>query len=480
MLMIPVDCNSTKPLYLQIADHITTLARNNQLSAGTRLPASRNLAEQLQVHRSTVVNAYEELKARGIIESQMGSGSYIATNVEAYALSRLARPTPRFDQPDALLADLWQYNRMDGVISLALGLPADELIPVDELEAIRTRVLRRDGAQALNYEEPQGYFPLRHALAADLARHGVVVTAEDIIITLGAQEGVSLAARAFACPDDTALVEAPTFFYNLFNIVKLGVNPIPFNMAPSGSGPDWTSLATAVKAQPSRPRFIIVSPDFQNPSGIQWTMPARHEFLRSMSELDIPVVEDATYRDLNFDGTPHLPMRALDPQTLYIGSFSKSLMPGLRLGYIVANGRLREHLTTLKMVTSGSNDALSQRTMAEYLMSGQYRTHVERVNNIYRRRRDAMLEALERYFPPEAQWLRPAGGFYIWVTFPDTVPMEKVFRHALDRGIVVAPARVFYAQDNHVAAFRLTFARYPEDVITHAIKVLGSVLYRLV
>jgi DNA-binding transcriptional MocR family regulator len=478
MLMIPVDFTSAKPIYLQIADHVTTVARNGQLAVGTRLPASRNLAEQLQVHRSTVVNAYEELKARGIIESQMGSGSYIATNVKSIALQRPQSAAPRFDNPDALLADLWKYNRVEDVISLAMGLPADELIPVDELESVRARVLRRDGPQVLNYEEPQGYYPLRHAIAQDLARHGMVVSAEEIIITMGAQEGVSLAARTFASAGDSALMEAPTFFYNLFNIVKLCINPIPFNIG--STGPDWANLHETLQTLPARPRFVAVSPDHHNPSGVQWSMPDRHDFLRLMTELDIPVVEDATYLDLNYDGTPHLPLRALDPQTVYIGSFSKSLMPGLRLGYMIGKGRLNDHLLTLKMVTSGSNDALSQRTLAEYLNSGRYQEHLERINRIYRRRRDAMIEALKKYMPREAQWHPPAGGFYVWVTLPNTVSVEKVFRQALQKGVLIAPARVFYSQDTNVSAFRLAFARYPEEVLTHAVKVLGGIINRLV
>ena len=478
MLMIPVDFTGAKPIYLQIADHVTTVARNGQLVAGTRLPASRNLAEQLQVHRSTVVNAYEELKARGIIESQMGSGSYIAANVKSIALQRPQYAAPRFDNPDALLADLWKYNRVEDVISLAMGLPADELIPVDELESVMARVLRRDGPQVLNYEEPQGYYHLRHAIAQDLARHGMVVSAEEIIITMGAQEGVSLAARTFASAGDNALMEAPTFFYNLFNIVKLCINPIPFTIG--STGPDWANLQETLQNVPARPRFVAVSPDHHNPSGVQWSMPDRHDFLRLMTEFDIPVVEDATYLDLNYDGTPHLPLRALDPQTVYIGSFSKSLMPGLRLGYMIGKGRLNDHLLTLKMVTSVSNEALSKRPLAEYLQSGRYKGHLERINLIYRRRRDEMIEALTKYMPSEAKLHPPAGGFYVWVTLPDTVSVEKIFRQALQKGVLIAPARVFYSQATHVAAFRLAFARYPEEVLTHAVKVLGGIINRLV
>ena len=474
MLMIPVDPNCTKPIYLQIVDHITALARNGQLRASDRLPPSRALAEQLQVHRSTIVNAYEELKARGIIEARQGSGSFIVDGLMDGSVMARPAAAPALTQPEDLVAELWRLNRAEGILSLALGLPADDLIPLDDFDRIRQRVLRRDGAKALNYEDPQGYYPLRRAIAVDLARHGILTEADDIIITWGAQEGVSLVGRALAAPGDCGLTEVPTFFGTLFNLGHLGINLLGFEL--SAAGPDWMSLTRQLEAAPAHPRFVSVIPDHHNPTGIRWAMSQRHEFLHFMAERDIPVIEDATYRDLTFEGPPHLPLRALDPEVIHVGSASKVLMPGLRIGFIVANGRLREYLIRLKTITSGSGEPLGQRALAEFLLSGNYAAHLERVVPVYRARRDAMLHALEEYFPPEARWTHPSGGFYVWVTIPPSISLEALFRQALERGIAIAPAAAFYPYGSTPNAFRLTYSRYPEEVLIHALRTLGGLL----
>jgi GntR family transcriptional regulator/MocR family aminotransferase len=333
-------------------------------------------------------------------------------------------------------------------------------------------VLRRDGAKAGSYEDPQGFYPLRRAIVADLARHGILAEADDIIITWGAQEGVSLIARMLAAPDDWALTETPAFFGTLFNLQHLGINLRGFELSPAG--PNWHSLIQQMDSTPTRPRFVYVSPDHENPTGICWSMPERHRFLQFVSEHDFPVIEDATYTDLTYEGPPHLPLRALDPGVLYVSSFSKRLMPGLRIGFIVANGRMRGHIITLKTITSGSGESLSQRTLAEFLTSGDYAAHLERVIPIYRARRNAMLEALDKYFPPEARWTQPSGGFYIWVSLPDAVSMESLFRRALDRGVAIAPSMAFYPYRPFPNAFRLAFSRYSEDVLTHAVRILAD------
>lgn len=479
MLMIPVDVNSTKPIYLQIADHVTSLVRSGQLVAGARLPASRMLADQLQVHRSTVVNAYEELKARGLIDAQQGSGSYIAETVRDLAL---AQPPPLVAQtlshPEQLIGALWQLNQADGVLSLALGMPDDDLMPLDSFDLARMRVLRRDRGQAFNYEDPQGYYPLRRLIAADLAQHGIVAEPEDIIITWGAQEAVSLAARAFAAPGDWALIESPSYFSSLFNLHRMGLNLCGFGL--SEHGPDWHALSEGLRpcAEMScqRPRLAVIVPDHHNPTGIRWAMPERHRFLHLMTQLAIPVVEDGTYRDLTYDGQPHLPMRALEPEVLYAGSYSKSLMPGIRIGYLVARGPLRDQLVTLKTVTCGSGESLGQRTLAEYLAAGDYAGHLARIVPIYRRRRDALLDALARFMPSYATWTQPEGGFFVWVTLPEDVSVARVFHEALERGVAIAPGQVFFPHAPMTNSFRLAFSRYREETLAHAVRVLGGVL----
>ncbi|GIK28898.1 MAG: PLP-dependent aminotransferase family protein [Chloroflexota bacterium] len=483
-MIVPVDVDSTKPLYLQIADHITMLAVGGQLGGGTRLPASRQLAESLQVHRSTVVNAYEELKARGVIDATQGSGSYV---VPGLVVSSRQAPAimPALREPDDIVRMLWRVNRADGVISLALGLPADELMPIETYEAARSRALRRDRAEALNYEDPSGYEPLRRAIAGHLAKSGAVVDPENVIVTVGAQEALNLTARALATYGDTVLVEAPGFFLYTMNLKRLGYNVLGYRLRPSG--PDWASLAGtlcqttvggACDSLP-RPRFVLASPDFQNPTGSHWSADDRHRFVDTMQELDLQVIEDATYRDLVYDGAPQMPLLALDDDVIHIGTFSKVMMPALRIGYIVARGALREQLITLRNIACGSAYGLAQRAVTEMLVTGQYDEHVRRIQAEYRVRRDALCAALDEYMPDEVQFEKPMGGFYVWLRLPEQVNAVTLFTEALQRGIAVAPSHVFYPDGLHENAVRLSFARYNADTLRYAAKRLADLVHHM-
>jgi DNA-binding transcriptional MocR family regulator len=472
--LIPIDPNAAKALYLQIADHITRLARLGVLKSGKQLPPTRALAEQLRVHRSTVINAYEELKARGVIEARQGSGSYIAAWLNEQTIAIQPSSPAMLTNSEDLIAELRRLNWAEGVISLGYGPPADELMPVEDFDRARRKVLRRDGVKTANYEMPQGYLPLRQAIAMHLAGHGIQVDPDDVIVTAGALEGVSLVARVLAAPGDTALIELPQYFGNWTNLVYQGLNLAGFELFESG--PDWASLSHSIGAARVRPRFVFVTPDHQNPMGIRWGMPQRYQFLKTVNEYDLPIVEDATYRDLTYDGPPHLPLRALDTEVIYVGTFSHSLMPGLRIGFVVCGGRLRDHIVRLKAATSGPGETLNQRALADYLASDEYARHLERILPAYRSRRDSLLEALHGYFTAEIRWTYPAGGFFVWVWLPAGLSPQELFSRALKSGVSLAPAAAFYPGQATQNAFRLAFSRYPEEVLTRGAMILGRLL----
>jgi len=480
LLNIPVDVENTKPIYLQIADHVTALAQSGQLSSGVRLPPSRTLAEQLTVHRSTIVNAYEELKSRGVIEARQGSGSTIAAGLQVQKVLQ-PRNIQYLDHPNSLMNIMWDTNRAEGILSLALGAPADELMPVDDFEAMRTRALRRDRARAYNYEDPAGHEPLRRAIAADLGRHGVLVSPDDVVVTFGAGDALTMSARLFGRTPDPILTEAPAYFSSILNLKRMGYDVMGFKLAKEG--PDWGHLSEMLRqtqvahtdAVTRRPRFVMVNPDHQNPTGLHWAMSERHKFVRLASELDMQIIEDGAYRDLTYDGAPLVPLRALDPGVLYIGTFSKTLMPGLRIGFVVASGPLREQFISLRRIASCGGSGVTERALADYLTSGLYEAHLSRIQCEYRIRRDAMSEALQAYFPSDAQWSCPSGGFFIWVNLPPEVPVMEVFRMTMERGIVVAPGTLFYPDEtNPQNAIRLSFARHNPDTLRYAVRKIGE------
>lgn len=473
-LLIPLDTNATKPLYLQVADYITEAARNGQLKPGTQLPPSRTLAEQNNVHRSTIINAYQELKARGVLASKPGSGTYIEKGLNENTVS-IQKLTKQETLPtDELIAEIRRMHWTEGMISLGYGPPSDELMPVEDFDRSRQRVLRRDGKKTANYEHPQGYYPLRQAICADLVKQGIQADPDEILITNGVLEGVSLVSRAMAAPGDVVLTELPQYFGNWTNFSYLGLNVRGFDLLESG--PDLASLESQLQDENDRPRFVFVTADHQNPLGTCWTMPARHEFLKMMNKYDIPVVEDATYRDLTYDGMPHTPLRALDPDVIYVGTFSHSLMPGLRIGFVLCRGRLRDHIERLKAISSGPVETLNQRALADFLSTGEYERHLERIIPVYRSRRDAILNAMQTYFPPELRWTKPTGGFFVWIWLPENISAIDLFYRSLKKGISIAPANIFYPGPCPQNAFRLAFSHYPEDVLTRAVMEIGRLL----
>jgi DNA-binding transcriptional MocR family regulator len=475
-LIIPLDINATKPLYLQVADYITDAARNGQLKPGQRLPPSRTLAQQNNVHRSTIINAYQELKARGVLASRQGSGTYIEKGLSENPIAIYKMPKWENPQTDELIADIRRMHWTEGVISLGYGPPSDELMPVEDFDRSRQRVLRRDGKKTANYEHPQGYFPLRQAICADLIKQGIQADPEDIVITAGALEGVSLISRALAAPGDNVLTELPQYFGNWTNFHYLGLNVCGFDMLENG--PDWDSLEAQLKDSSHPLRFAFVTADHQNPLGTCWNMSARHRFLKLLNQYDLPVVEDATYRDLTYDEMPHTPLRALDPDVIYIGTFSHSLMPGLRIGFVLCRGRLREHIERLKAISSGPGETLNQRALADFLVTGEYERHLERIKPVYRSRRDALLNAMQSYFPPDLQWTKPTGGFFVWVWLPDEIPVLELFRRILKRGITFAPAHIFYPGPCPQNAFRLAFSYYPEEILVRGVMEIGRIMGR--
>lgn len=473
-LIIPLDINATKPLYLQVADYITEAARSGQMKPGQKLPPSRTLADQNKVHRSTIINAYQELKARGVLASRQGSGSYIEKGLSENTVAIQKLPKRDIIPTDELIGEIRRMHWAEGVISLGYGPPSDELMPVEDFDRSRQRVLRRDGKKTANYEHPQGYYPLRQAICADLIKQGIQADPEDVLITAGALEGVSLVSRALAAPGDSILTELPQYFGNWTNFSYLGLDVRGFDLLESG--PDWPSLEAQLQDPNHRPRFAFVTADHQNPLGTCWSMPARHQFLKLLNQHDLPVVEDATYRDLTYDGLPHTPLRALDPDVIFIGTFSHSLMPGLRIGFVLCNGRLRDHIERLKAISSGPGETLNQRALADFLSTGEYERHLERIIPVYRSRRDALLNAMQNYFPTDLRWTKPTGGFFVWVWLPEHISAIDIFYRALKKGITIAPANIFYPGPCPQNAFRLAFSHYPEDVLIRAVMEIGQLL----
>ncbi|HRV94415.1 MAG TPA: PLP-dependent aminotransferase family protein [Anaerolineae bacterium] len=479
---LELDRDKSRALYLQVADHLRQRIESGDLTSETRLPASRVLAKQLGVNRVTVVNAYAELEAEGLVATRVGSGTYVtgphqppAPDEPTLEPVRLGSSQPRrYWDAGHMMTEMMRLARQPGVISFAAGTPASEFIPVNEFRRAINDVLRRDGAEALQYEEAAGYFPLRQVIAEMLQAQGIEAKATDILITAGCQQAVDITLRVLARSEHSALVvEEPCYLGLLDLLSSRRITPVGVPMDEHGLQVD--QLEQIILRH--RPSLIYVTPNFHNPTGITMPLGRRQALLEIAARYGVPILEDTTYDELYYDRPPLPTLKSLDTAGIVFqaGGFSKTLVPGIRIGYLVAPSQLQERLVATKQTTDILTSPLNQRALHAYLESGHFPIHLETVRNGYRTRRDAMLAAMAQHFPAEARWRCPAGGIYLWVEMPQPGPTAtELYLTAINYNVAFSIGSVFSAGGFFAHAMRLNFAGCPPDVIEEGIRRLGK------
>jgi 2-aminoadipate transaminase len=374
-------------------------------------------------------------------------------------------------------ASVWPWvdqmaERNPDAVFFGGGVPPAEIIPVDRLRHGAERAWD-DGADILLYGEVRGYRPLRELIAARMAARGATVDPADILITNGAQQGIDLVARVFVDPGDIVLTEAPTFMDALRVFRSHEAEPVGVPVDAEGLQVD--ALAAILDRLPSRPKFLYTVPTYQNPMGVTLS-PARRQALVALArERDLLIVEDDPYGDLVYDGSPEPTLRALDPEVVFLGTFSKILAPGLRVGWIASSPRLRDAFFNVKEGTDIHNERVMTRAVY-HAAQGFLDDHVAASRAVYRRRRDAMLEALERFMPAGVTWTTPRGGFFLWVTLPEGYDTDAMLPEATDRGVIYLPSSWFYPDRSWTRSMRLNFSSQPEERITEAMRCLAETI----
>ncbi len=474
MLSITLDHRSEEPLYQQITRHLANQIEAGVLEPGTRLPPTRDLARQLGVARISVVAAYEELKAAGYISAHVGRGTFV---VGRGALMEppeggTAVLTGAGHSQTAALRDLLALAERPGVINFAQGTPAESFLPVDLIrEAINT-VLERDGAAAIAYEVTEGYPPLRQAVAAMVARMGIRVRAEEVLITGGCQQALDLAVQALLHPGDVLLTSNPTYAGVLEIAQARGVTAVGVPVDAEGM---QTDLLEGLIVE-HRPRLLYIAPTYHNPTGTVMPLNRRRYLLDLTARYHLPVLEDGVYEDLTYAGAPPPPLKALDEQgiVLYASSFSKVFMPGMRVGYLLASGQLYRRLARVKGAADICTPALNQRAIHLVLTSGQIAEHLIHVQALCRTRRTAMLEAVAAYLP-QVRWVEPAGGLYLWLELPHDGPTAtELYLHAVQEGVAFAPGPLFHTDGQGAYHLRLNMIAYPAETIKEGVRRLGK------
>ncbi len=472
MLSIMLDRESEEPIYQQLKAQLVRQIESGLLAPGDRLPPTRELAEDLGVARISVVTAYEELKAEGYLSARVGRGTFVAerTGELAEIGSPVLAGTPR--RQGAALRDLLRLSGRPGVINFSLGTPAESFLPVELIRESLDRVLLRDGAAAVAYEEPEGYWPLREAVAAMLAGRGIRVGADEVLITGGCQQALDLAVQALLNPGDVLLTTNPTYAGMLDIAQARAVTPVGVPL--DAEGMQTASLEELIIEH--RPRLLYLAPTYHNPTSTVMSLHRRRHLLELATQYRLPVLEDGVYEDLSYAGNPPPPLKALDEAdlVLYASSFSKILLPGMRIGYLVVGGRLYQRLARVKAAADICTPSLNQRAIHLALESGQIAEHLAHICALCRVRRRAMADALAAHFP-EAHWSEPAGGLYLWLELPPDGPTAtELYLHAVQMGVAFAMGPLFYTDGRGSHNLRLNMVAHEPEVIEEGIRRLGT------
>lgn len=472
-MQFELDRSSREPLYRQLATNVQQRIRSGALPPRTRLPTVRHLAQQLGVTRLTVHSAYAELQAGGWIEATVGRGTFVAERIEQL----VTPPTAEFGReptPAGLLADLLRMIQLPGLSALARADPALDLFPLRNWQRANEIALAQGGAMLMNYTSPQGDLILRSALAELVRSRGIAVGPDELLITAGVTNGMALATTLLARPGSVVLVEQPTYLGLLNILAAQGVRTVGLPMDSEGVRIEAVEAALAEE----RPAFLYTVPTFQNPSGICMSATRRAELLALAERHRLPLVEDDIYGDLGYECEPPQALKANDRNGLviYLSSFSKNLMPGLRLGYLVASPALITGFVRLRQAQDICSPPLTQRAMAVFLEQGWWHSHVRRMLPRYRERRDTLLRAMERHFPMGVTWTRPRGGFSAWVTLPPEIAVMDLYLSAISRGVAFVPGQVFSAANEGQHHLRLCFSAEPPERISEAVATLGALI----
>ncbi|PWU07724.1 MAG: PLP-dependent aminotransferase family protein [Terriglobia bacterium] len=466
----PLDHRSQYPLYRQLYEQIAEQIRSGRLAKGERLPATRELAGLLGLNRTTVSAAYEQLETEGLISGQVGRGSFVcreSRNAGVDWPSLLERNESAPANP--------KVSSAGEMIRFVTSSPSGALFPLDEVRTTCRAVLARDDlADILQLGSPGGYEPLRRYLLETARRQGLALTGDDLIVTNGCQQALDLIGRILLRPGDAVAVEDP-IYPGLKNLLT-GMGARLIGIPVGNDGLDLTLFEQALRRE--RPRFLVVTTDFQNPTGVTLPLSARRALLELAHASGVPVVENDAYGELRYHGESLPPLKQIDRDggTVLLRSFSKVSFPGLRVGWALGPKPLMERLRCAKEAADLHTDQLSQAVLLEFAQSGRLEAHRARVLAAGAERLGATLDACRRYLPTGTRWTQPEGGMNLWVRLPAPLDASELLPRAQKEGVAFLPGRYFEVARREPGALRLSFAGLEPEQIRKGVETLGRVV----
>ncbi len=464
--------------YERLAAFVSSLVEAGALTPGSRVPSLRRISEERRVSVGTALQAYRLLEARGVLEARPQSGYFVA---QRRASCRL--PLPEMSKPSRrpadiavsdIMLDLLERASDPSYVPLGCAVPSRELLAATRLDRILARIARRQGMEYNVYGGPRGDVHLRQEIARRASHWEQVIPPDDIAITSGCTEALMLALRVVADANDTIAVESPTYFGLLRILETLGLKVLEVPTDAS-SGIDLTALAGMLSKNSIK--ACLVSSSFNNPLGCTMPDEKKRALVQLLAKHGVPLIEDDIYGDIYFGQERPRPFMSFDRagNTIYCSSFSKTIAPGYRIGWIVAGARMHEVLKQ-KAASTLCGPALTQAAFAEFLASGGYDHHLRRIRSDFARNISHMRMAIADAFPDGTKVSNPAGGFTLWLELPAHINTRTLFGEALEAGICFAPGEVFSATNRYSNCLRLS-AGHPWDTrIERAIWKLGDLI----
>jgi len=473
-LLSGLNPDSEVPLYRQLTDSIRNLILSGRLAPGEKLPATRELAGMLKVNRTTVSAAYALLEKEGLIAGHVGRGSFVTGGHYPLPAGGLDWDEV-FPLHEGLAAPPVVSGSRDGeLISFATSRPSEQLFPLEAFRQTCREVVESDGvAGILQLGSPCGYEPLRQYLLDEARRGGVARASDDILITNGCQQAMDLLERTLARPGDTVILEDPVYpgLKNIFS--RSGARLLGVQVGQEGM--DVEALERLLPAE--RPRLVVVTPDFQNPTGTTLPPEARKSILKKVRAAGTVLIENDIYGHLRYDGSPFPRIKQLDEfgDTVYLGSFSKVAFPGLRVGWIIGPKPLIGRLAEAKQSSDLHTDQLSQAIMLRFAQSGRLAAHLEHVVAAGAESLASALEACEKHLPPGSYHTRPKGGMNMWLRLPEPLDAGELLPRAHRENVSYLPGRYFAVSHRDPGGLRLSFGGLSPAKIREGIAILGRI-----
>ena len=474
---LTLDPRDKRPLYVQIADDIAARIERGELHEGERLPGIRELAARLECGLVTVSQAYDSLVARGRALARSGKGTFVATPREPATFERRWEPEVRGGRARMEgLSELLQRAAEPGTISLATGHPAAQTFPLAEFGRCVQRTLSDDPPEMMQYASGNGDADLRESLARMLRSRGVAANADDVIVCSGAQQAADVVASGVLEERAVVAAESPSYAPTLGVFDARGATYVELGADADGLRVDDVERVFAEY----RPRLFYVNPFAQNPTGVVLPDRRAKAIVALARRYDVVVLEDQTGWTFTYDGPPPAPLAAhdTDGRVVLLESLSKTIFPALRVGYVFARGGLRTPIAAAKLRADSFTSTLSQRALWRFIASPAYAKHLRAAKALYRKRRDAFVDALQRAIPWSAV-SPPAAGTTLWLPLPPRISAQAAFDECAREGVLVMPAGPWYPTRSGPAALRLGFGDLDEDAAREGVARLGRALHRL-